>query len=72
MEATRTTIAVHCYLGGKDEVCRQNQDPRALQYSMWILIFNDALVNNRIRPFCTAKNLRFRVVFIQKYTISMA
>ena len=23
-----------CYLGGKDEVCRQNIDPAALQYSM--------------------------------------
>ena len=29
------SIILHdCYLGGKDEVCRQNIDPAALQYSM--------------------------------------
>ena len=27
-------ILYDCYLGGKDEVCRQNLDPAALQYSM--------------------------------------
>ena len=30
----RAEILHDCYLGGKDEVCRQNIDPSALQYSM--------------------------------------
>ena len=33
--STKWAVILHdCFLGGKDEVCRQNIDPAALQYSM--------------------------------------